>query len=544
VEGELIYRGPNVMMGYAYEREDLERGPELDELATGDIAVRTRDGLFRIVGRSSRIVKPFGLRVSLDDLESILAADGIPAAVTGNDGLIVVAVTSAPPDDLASCLALRLKLPEGLFHVSLYGDLPRLPNGKTDYRAILDAASAQRAAEAAETPAAEDLVTAAFARIFPGRAITPQSSFNQLGGDSLSYVQMSLELEAALGELPDGWEEMPVADLASRGRRVPERRTTWLARVPTDVVLRAVAILAVIINHMSDFPTGGGSDVLLLLVGYSLARFQSGRLIQGGGPTILGELFTRVMLPYLAMLALYALFRKPVPIENFFLMGNLNGPEQGFLQPFWFLDVLFQLYLIFVLLFMMPKVREMAAADPFRLGILLIAAGFVLKLGGILLFDHAQSHMNRTPDAVFLLVAIGWSLWFAKTWGQRALLMAISTVLALLTAGLVPGFNVWEGFPPIVGELRALWLMAAVLLLLVVPRLTLLRPISDAIVQISASAYLIYLSHGAVVYIMAETMSGPGGSMPLLPVWVAVACFLGIALNAIAARISALRHSQ
>jgi acyl-CoA synthetase (AMP-forming)/AMP-acid ligase II/peptidoglycan/LPS O-acetylase OafA/YrhL len=541
VEGELVYRGPNVMMGYALEREDLAHGPELEALATGDLAVRTEGGLFRIVGRASRIAKPFGLRVSLDELESILAAEGVRAAVTGNDDVIAVAVAGVAPADLAARLAARLKLPESLFDVTGHAELPRLPNGKTDYRSLLDAAVARRAAQAADA-AGQDPVTAAFARIFPSRRITPESSFNELGGDSLSYVQMSLELETALGDLPDGWERMPVAALAARAGGTPSRRSSWLVRVPTDVVLRAIAILAVLINHMSGYQTGGGSDVLMILVGYSLARFQSDRLISGGGPTILAELVTRVMLPYLAILALYALVRKPVPIENFLLLGNLTGPEQGFLQPFWFLDVLFQLYLMFVLLFMLPRVRALAATDPFRLGVALVAAGFALKLGGLLLFDHVQSHLNRTPDAVFLLVAIGWSLWFAERSGQRALLVAASAALAVLTAGLVPALDVWKGFPLIVGELRALWLIGTVLLLLFVPRLPLPRLVSDATVRISASAYYIYLTHGLVVYLLTETVPGLGLPQLPLPVWLAIACLLGIALNAVVARVASLRR--
>src|SRR5690606_17557668 len=49
--GELVYRGPNVMLGYAEARADLARGPEVDLLHTGDLAVRDRQGLYRIVGR-------------------------------------------------------------------------------------------------------------------------------------------------------------------------------------------------------------------------------------------------------------------------------------------------------------------------------------------------------------------------------------------------------------------------------------------------------------------------------------------------------------
>ena len=59
--GELVYRGPNVMLGYATSQADLARGADVDELATGDLArFHADDGVFEIVGRRSRFVKPFG----------------------------------------------------------------------------------------------------------------------------------------------------------------------------------------------------------------------------------------------------------------------------------------------------------------------------------------------------------------------------------------------------------------------------------------------------------------------------------------------------
>ena len=57
------------MMGYATGREGLSGGPEIEALGTGDLAIRRADGLFRITGRASRMAKPFGLRVSFDEIE-------------------------------------------------------------------------------------------------------------------------------------------------------------------------------------------------------------------------------------------------------------------------------------------------------------------------------------------------------------------------------------------------------------------------------------------------------------------------------------------
>ena len=90
--GELVYRGPNVMMGYANSAADLGKGPELDELRTGDIALRKSNGLYQIVGRAARFVKLFGIRVDLQRIESVLEADGLAVCATGTDDQLVVAV--------------------------------------------------------------------------------------------------------------------------------------------------------------------------------------------------------------------------------------------------------------------------------------------------------------------------------------------------------------------------------------------------------------------------------------------------------------------
>src|SRR5205809_871147 len=51
--GELIYSGPNVMVGYADSRLELAKGDGLQGiLQTGDLARRDEDGYYYITGRS------------------------------------------------------------------------------------------------------------------------------------------------------------------------------------------------------------------------------------------------------------------------------------------------------------------------------------------------------------------------------------------------------------------------------------------------------------------------------------------------------------
>ena len=89
--GELVYRGPNVMMGYATNVEDLQRGDNQNGLLkTGDIAERDVDGFYYICGRIKRFIKLFGNRVNLDEVEKHLQNVGFHAHVAGRDDLVII----------------------------------------------------------------------------------------------------------------------------------------------------------------------------------------------------------------------------------------------------------------------------------------------------------------------------------------------------------------------------------------------------------------------------------------------------------------------
>jgi acyl-CoA synthetase (AMP-forming)/AMP-acid ligase II len=141
-EGELVYRGPNVMMGYAMCPEDLAKDDEQGGVvATGDLGYRGRRGLFYITGRRSRFVKLSGWRVSLDEVEQLLAHAGPLAAVNHGERLVIYA--ERPGADFADAvgqLALRLNLHPSFFEIREIDAIPRLASGKVDYPALNGAA--------------------------------------------------------------------------------------------------------------------------------------------------------------------------------------------------------------------------------------------------------------------------------------------------------------------------------------------------------------------------------------------------------------------
>ncbi|MCI4624695.1 MAG: AMP-binding protein [Candidatus Magnetoovum sp. WYHC-5] len=95
-EGELIYNGDNVMMGYATEAQDLSKGDELmGRLSTGDIGYFDKEGYFYITGRKKRFLKLFGNRVNLEDIEGFLNGLGFVCVCGGRDDMLLIANTKA-----------------------------------------------------------------------------------------------------------------------------------------------------------------------------------------------------------------------------------------------------------------------------------------------------------------------------------------------------------------------------------------------------------------------------------------------------------------
>lgn len=144
--GELVYHGPNVMLGYAECVEDLAKGDELGGvLKTGDLARQDADGYFYITGRLKRFLKLFGKRFNLDEVEQIVQRRfGFPVACFGRDDLLMMAIESHDSDvpEVAAMIRETFGLPKDAIQVQAVEKLPRTARGKMDYQSLLAARAA------------------------------------------------------------------------------------------------------------------------------------------------------------------------------------------------------------------------------------------------------------------------------------------------------------------------------------------------------------------------------------------------------------------
>jgi acyl-CoA synthetase (AMP-forming)/AMP-acid ligase II len=493
---ELVYTGPNVMLGYAERPADLALGRVTTELHTGDLARCGSNGLYEIVGRRSRFVKIAGLRVDLGQVERLLADLGVTAAAAGTDDAVVAAVEGGHGLALiAKTLAQDLGLPRAAVELVAVDAIPRLGNGKPDYPAVAALAAGgeeddggRPAADAGSTD-----VRRIFAEVLEQDYVGDTDTFVALGGDSLSYVAASVRLEQALGYLPQGWHLMPVCELSAAphgapaglapGRSVVERtrsaagwRRRLLAPMETGIVLRAVAIICIVSTHIGFFHWQGTAHVLMAVAGYNFSRFQlSGSRIARLRRHL--RSVARIVVPSVAVIGLAFAVTDKYAWYNVLLLNPLLGPPGwSDYSRFWFVEILVHIFLGLAAVLAIPAVDRAVRRWPWAFGLALVAVDLPLLFGLV-----ESRYPGQGP--VLWLFGLGWAAAASRTLWQRAAVTAVAFLV-------VP-----QSFD---NPYRSATILAGCLILLWVPTLRVPRGFHRITALLASASMYIYVTHWLV----------------------------------------------
>ncbi|WP_062135126.1 AMP-binding protein [Demequina aestuarii] len=516
--GELVYSGPNVMMGYAEHPADFATGRVITELRTGDLARQREDGLFEIVGRANRFVKVYGLRIDLDAVEQLLAEAGIDARTASADERLLLFVRSPGLVAVArGRAAAAIGVPIHAIDSFAIDEFPRTESGKSDTAALVRHAQAHRQSPDAPASAASlgDSIRDLYAELLGRPGATLDDSFAALGGDSLSYVEVSIRLETMVGRLPTDWHALSPRELYARhdsegapsetGSRGAEpaaspsltgRLRAWagsISRVETSIALRAAAIVQIVFLHVEVLRFAGGSAVLLAVLGYNLARFQIVNLPGVKRSRRLLGVAVQIAIPavlWSGFVAVVSGHYQPttVLLVNSFLPRDAMWTYQWEL---WFIEVAVWTMLALAALFAVPAIDRRERRTPFGFALVLLALAGVTRY---LLTDVAVNELDRyTLATAAWFVMLGWAGARAPTWRGRLLVSAIAVAATPVFAAL----DMWD----LVGCL-------GLLVLLWVPWVPVPRPLVGAVWALAGASLFIYLVHWQVIFRVEPPVAG------------------------------------
>jgi acyl-CoA synthetase (AMP-forming)/AMP-acid ligase II len=497
-EGELQYTGPNVMMGYATRLSDLALDPGPNVLRTGDVAVLNSEGLFRITGRQNRFLKIYGLRISLEEIERKLEACSIKAICGGNDEFLGVMTTEDQATDthLIDQVAQISGLPPAVVALLRVHEFPVLQSGKIDYRSIsqqlLKSRSAMSRPQLTDAPSVDHVqapfvsrIEKVFSENFPSKLIGATDSFVSLGGDSLSYVTVSLALEEFIPKLPVHWETLTAKELDMLASQSVDdvRRAGNVRSVESTIVIRAVAPVLIAMHHIGLEVVAGGAALLLVVAGMNFCRFQLPQLIKGRAREVLWGFIQSVLLPYWIVVVGYGVWKGEMNIPDIMLYANMDMELPTWVPfPTGFIQVLAQLFLLLSLLLLSRRVRQVAAKDLYQFGLVLVLISAGARALEPVMFPGLMINLHGELPWVAWLFALGLAIAGAENRKQRAFLSLLAVALPPLLF-LEPDFS-----RPIiisVGCLLAIW----------VPRIN-VPTIVGSLVGILASASLfVYMLH-------------------------------------------------
>jgi len=152
--GELIVRGPHVMLGYWNRPEETARAlrpgryPYERELRTGDLFTQDAEGHLYFVSRKDDLIKTAGERVGPREVENVLyeldavkeaAVIGVPDDTLGSAIKAVLALRDGMQLDEAAVIKHCQKRLERFMvpkHVAFVAELPKTSSGKINKRAL------------------------------------------------------------------------------------------------------------------------------------------------------------------------------------------------------------------------------------------------------------------------------------------------------------------------------------------------------------------------------------------------------------------------
>lgn len=524
-DSRIRIRGPHV----AKSRIDAEGLHDLTDadgwLQTNDLG-HMQDGYLFFDGRADDLINCGGLKVVPDHLEehirsrlkpgSQIAVAKVPDAQRG-DGVLVV--TQTDPSSIgrvreAAVAALReMGVDAGSsLHIMAVDAMPVTGTGKVQRSVLASQFDAQRPIGASDTNVSTGKISdvlSLFRHEFPGQTVRQEDTFESLGGDSLHYIQFSLSFERRFGPLPNEWEKLTASELQ---RHVGVASDSIWRRLESATFARAFFIVCIVALHTDAFvysPNWGAAYFLVLLAGYSVARFQLPEIIRTGSVRTLFGTVLYVAIPTVLFVAFLQLVTQKFEIAQLLLISNFLDPSElrGFL--FYFIEFYTQLLLLAAVLFSFARVRESFRVRPMISAFALLLAAIAIRQI-IEAFWDTDYNYRRTPWNYAWAFTLGMILANANSLSTRFLALGVSILLALFFWGPTSA---------------SFYVIGGCALVLFVRAFTVPAPVKVIVAEVAGASLFIFLSHEVMISVVSKVF---GTNMPWVALISAIAVGVGL----------------
>jgi len=225
--GCIQIRGPHVALGIDDGTCYRAQAPEA-WLRTNDQGRLVKNVLY-FEGRIDDVINLSGIKLSPDLIEGYVR-EMVPKAgdfgvlkiadAQRGDAVLVALTPDARPQEAAIIAAIEAYLSEqglaarGAIRTQPVDALPRTATGKLQRKSIV--------VQNAEPQVVAEGLTAHIIASLGAEALREvTTTYYDIGGDSLSHMEMTMALERAFGAPPPQWETIPLADLAARAEVTP-----------------------------------------------------------------------------------------------------------------------------------------------------------------------------------------------------------------------------------------------------------------------------------------------------------------------------------
>ena len=253
---------------------------------------------------------------------------------------------------------------------------------------------------------------------FSNTQIGPETTFETLGGDSLNYISVSLELEKLLGELPESWGKMPLGEL----EKVKSSKHFW-SRLDTPTAFRALSIMLIIAGHFHLLEyKSGGAYVLFFIGGMSFGALTMPAVLQSQKVAPIFILLLRIAILTWAYITLNWLVTGYGSPLAYLFITNWAAPDYP--GGVWFIGVYIQIALGLVFLLSFAKIRVIAGRHPFSSAIALTFMLIMTMTVSDLLVDTSHLY-RRLPHILGWMFSCGVAAHYADT-AERKILTLVS----------------------------------------------------------------------------------------------------------------------